>query len=169
VNLIDSFFERQSRRIAQRSSRRGVLIKLGGLLVGSSIALPVLPYDRSNAGPARKLPVDDETTCEYWRHCALDGFICSCCGGTPWSCPPGSEVSKVTWVGTCRNPHDGKNYLISYNDCCGTTGCGRCMCNRNEGERPGYRMGTHNDVDWCMANASNTYHCTIAAIVGIAD
>ena len=38
----------------------------------------------------------------------------------------------MTWVGTCRNPNDGKDYLISYNDCCGVTMCGRCFCNHNE-------------------------------------
>jgi hypothetical protein len=21
---------------------------------------------------------DDDTTCEYWRFCALDGFLCTC-------------------------------------------------------------------------------------------
>jgi len=84
--------------------------------------------------------------------------------------PAGTEVSKVTWVGTCHNPYDGKSYLISYNDCCGATTCNRCGCNFNEGERPGYRMGVHNDINWCMANSStNTYHCTVAAVVGVEE
>ncbi|MFM8464178.1 MAG: methylamine dehydrogenase light chain, partial [Burkholderiaceae bacterium] len=74
-----------------------------------------------------------------------------------------------TWVGTCRNPANGKDYLISYNDCCGATMCGQCFCNKNERERPAYRMGVHNDINWCMSNASNTYHCTVAAIVGVGD
>ena len=90
-------------------------------------------------------------------------------GGTVSSCPPGTEVSKVTWVGTCRNPANGRDYLISYNDCCGATMCGQCFCNRNERERPAYRMGVHNDINWCMSNTSNTYHCTVAAIVGVGD
>ncbi len=34
-------------------------------------------------------------------------------------CPPGTEMSLVTWIGTCQNPADGKHYAISYNDCCG--------------------------------------------------
>ena len=47
-------------------------------------------------------------------------------------CPPGTDMSPVTWIGTCHNPSDGKDYVISYNDCCGKSSCGRCFCNRNE-------------------------------------
>ena len=47
-------------------------------------------------------------------------------------CPPGTDMSPVTWIGTCHNPGDGKDYVISYNDCCGKSSCGRCFCNRNE-------------------------------------
>jgi methylamine dehydrogenase light chain len=75
----------------------------------------------------------------------------------------------VAWIGTCRNPDDGKDYLISYNDCCGKTACGRCLCNTNERERPAYRMGVHNDINWCMSNDSTMFHCTLAAVVGVAD
>jgi methylamine dehydrogenase light chain len=24
----------------------------------------------------------DQASCDYWRYCAIDGFLCSCCGGT---------------------------------------------------------------------------------------
>jgi methylamine dehydrogenase light chain len=30
-------------------------------------------------------------------------------------------------------------------------------------------MGVHNDINWCMANSSNSYHCTVAAVVGTAE
>ncbi len=173
MKWFDDFFEGKARRVAQSASRRSALVKVGRFFVGAAIVLPVLPFDRvakeALAAPKKPDPSNDETSCDYWRHCALDGFICSCCGGSVSSCPPGTEVSKVTWVGTCRNPNDGKDYLISYNDCCGVTMCGRCFCNRNEGERPGYRLGVHNDINWCMANNSNTYHCTVAAIVGVGE
>ena len=99
----------------------------------------------------------------------MDGFLCSCCGGSATSCPPGRAPSKVTWVGTCHNPADGLDYLVSYNDCCGRTPCGRCFCNTNHGDRPGYRLGVHNDVNWCMANDSSVYHCTVSVIVGVAE
>ena len=124
---IDRFTERGVRHAAQMTSRRGALARLGAVLVGT-IALPMLPFDRSgNAHAAGKS--NDDTSCDYWRNCALDGFLCTCCGGTVAACPPGAEVSKVTWVGTCSNPRDGKNYLVSYHDCCGKSACGRCLCN----------------------------------------
>ncbi len=125
-----------------------------------------LPFDRSGRAYAQSPAGSDEMACDYWRNCALDGFLCGCCGGSVTSFPPGTDVSKVTWVGTCANPKDGKNYLVSYNDCCGKVACGRCLCNFNERERPGYRMGVHNDINWCMANTQTMYHCTVSAIVG---
>ena len=174
MKWLDDLFERKTRKVAQQSSRRGALIRIGKLMVGTAFVLPVLPFDRTAqaaAGAARKAAnaKPGETDCEYWRYCAQDGYLCSCCGGSAHTCPPGTEASKVAWIGTCRNPDDGKDYLISYNDCCGKTACGRCLCNTNERERPAYRMGVHNDINWCMSNDSSMFHCTLAAVVGVAD
>ncbi len=173
MKWLDDFFERSSRRAAQRVSRRSALVGIGRLLVGAAFTLPVLPFDRiarAAGAVGGKKKEADVYQCDYWRYCAVDGFLCSCCGGTMSSCPPGTEVSKVAWIGTCRNPQDGKDYLISYNDCCGKTACGRCLCNTNLGERPGYRMGLHNDVNWCMANTNSTmFHCTTAVLIGLAE
>jgi methylamine dehydrogenase light chain len=163
---IDAAFERKARRAARLVGRRALLARFGAFLVGAAV-LPMLPFDRS--GQARAASGTDETRCDYWRHCAIDGFLCSCCGGSVSACAPGTEPSKVSWVGTCRNPGDGKDYLISYIDCCGKTACGRCTCNTNERERPAYRMGTHNDINWCMASTSTMYHCTVSAIVGVSN
>jgi methylamine dehydrogenase light chain len=162
----DRLSESATRLSAQRIGRRSVLSAIGTGLAGGAI-LPMLPFDRSGAAAhAASVRDDGDETCEYWRHCAIDGFLCTCCGGTLASCPPSSEPSAVTWVGTCQNPKDNKAYLISYNDCCGQTACGNCLCNYNVGERPGYRMGVHNDINWCMANANGMYHCTVAAVIG---
>jgi methylamine dehydrogenase light chain len=172
MRWLDDYFERKTRLVAQRTSRRSAIVGIGRLLAGAAFALPILPFDRvanralAAGGKAKR---DDDTACEYWRYCALDGFLCSCCGGSVSSCPPGTEASKVTWIGTCRSHLDGRDYLISYNDCCGVTSCGRCLCNFNIGERPGYRMGKHNDINWCMGNKSTMYHCTVAAAVGIVE
>ncbi len=86
-------------------------------------------------------------------------------------CPPGTDMSPVTWIGTCHNPGDGKDYVISYNDCCGKSSCGRCFCNRNEGDKPLYQPGQSNDYNWCSGNgkANIPYHCSTARIVGTAS
>ncbi len=178
MQWLDDFFERKTREVAQLTSRRSALLLFGKILIGAGMLFPILPFDRqpqaAPGGHGGQPPQDEgdvnkDTTCEYWRYCALDGFLCTCCGGSINECPPGTEVSKVTWVGTCQNPNDNKAYLISYNDCCGVTACGRCMCNANIGERPAYRMGVHNDVNWCMGNKANAYHCTVAVALGIAE
>lgn len=173
MRWLDEFFERGARQVAQRTSRRSALIRIGRILVGSAFALPVLPVDRlarfAEAADKRKA-ASDETACEYWRYCAIDGYLCVCCGGSASTCPPGTEPSTVAWIGTCRNPNDGKDYLISYNDCCGKSACGRCLCNTNLGERPAYQMGVHSDINWCMGNPSSTvFHCTSAYVVGVAE
>jgi methylamine dehydrogenase light chain len=110
----------------------------------------------------------DPLSCDYWRHCAIDGFLCGCCGGTVTTCPPGTDMSPVTWIGTCHNPGDGKDYVISYNDCCGKSACGRCFCNRNEGDMPLFQAGKSNDYNWCSGNskANIPYHCSTGRIVG---
>jgi len=177
-DFIDGFTERRTRALASTTSRRSALLKVSRLMVASAFTLPVLPFDRTSqafassghggsGGASKKNPTTND--CDYWRYCSVDGFLCSCCGGSATTCPPGTSPSKVTWVGTCHNPADGKDYLVSYNDCCGKTSCGRCFCNTNHGDRPGYRMGVHNDVNWCMANDSSVYHCTVSIIVGVAE
>jgi len=112
--------------MAKRTSRRGFLGSLGVFLVGAS-ALPLLPVARGVQAAQSKDPgskpdakadnSQDPTSCEYWRHCAIDGYLCGCCGGSQNTCPPGTEQSAVTWVGTCHNPADGRDYVVSYNDC----------------------------------------------------
>ncbi len=174
--------ERSLRQVAHSHGRRSLITRLGVALVGGA-ALPMLPFDRSGqfmgaqaAEPGKKNaaktaaldPSADPEKCEYWRYCAFDGYLCTCCGGTLTQCPPGTDASKVSWVGTCLNPVDGRHYLVSYNDCCGKGSCGECLCNNNERERPGYRLGVHNDINWCMANTNSMFHCTTAIIVGVA-
>jgi methylamine dehydrogenase light chain len=173
---LDLLVERGARQVARRTSRRSVLAWLGSVLVGAS-ALPLLPVARA-ADDEGRVPAPDDTTlapevgdpklCSYWRHCAIDGFLCSCCGGSQNACPPGTEMSPVTWIGTCRNPGDGKDYIISYNDCCGQSLCMRCRCTRTEGERPVYYTSKNNDLLWCFGTKSRAVHCSVAVEIGVA-
>ncbi len=184
MKWLDRFTEKSSRKIAQQSSRRSFLTGLGTVLVGSA-AIPLLPVARAAGGGSaddsgngyhgvasqstgRIDDPGDPTSCDYWRYCAIDGFLCSCCGGTHTSCPPGTEMSPMTWIGTCQNPADKKHYIISYNDCCGKTSCSRCLCNKNEADKPPYRAFSNNDTNWCLGTQSSIYHCSTGIIVGIA-
>ncbi len=179
MSAIDRWTERLTREMARSTGRRSLLAKLGTLLAGGA-AVPLLPVARglaagtpihNQAGPDPELdgPEGDPTKCEYWRHCSIDGFLCSCCGGSQTACPPGTEMAPVSWIGTCRNPGDGKDYAIWYNDCCGRGMCGRCFCNRNEGDRPIYHPYRSNDVNWCSGASSQIYHCSTALIIGLAE
>jgi methylamine dehydrogenase light chain len=169
---LDRWFERSFRSLAQRTSRRSFLGVLGRALTGVTL-LPLLPIDRSARAHAADAPAKshahDPLSCDYWKYCAIDGFLCGCCGGSSSSCPPGTMPSPITWIGTCHNPADDRDYIVSYNDCCGKTSCGNCFCNRNEGEKPMYRLSLNNDVNWCMANDNPNYHCSVSVILGVAE
>lgn len=176
----DRLTERATRELARRTSRRTFVARLGAYLLGTA-AFPLLPIDRAFAArlpDGRDVkpketgdPGDPGNTraCDYWRYCGIDGFLCSCCGGTHTKCPPGTEMSTITWIGTCRNPADDKHYLISYNDCCGKSACGRCFCNGNERETPVYQPARNNDIQWCLGTESVAYSCSVAIIVGVSD
>ena len=155
-------------------SSRAQAAETGGAAPGASPgpAAPKAPShgtDKGNPNAAKKTATDDPMSCDYWKYCAVDGFLCSCCGGTSNSCPPGTAPSPITWIGTCHNPADARDYIVSYNDCCGKASCGNCECNRNEREKPMYRPSRNNDLNWCMANADSNYHCSVSVILGVAE
>ena len=171
---LDRRLESMTRHTARRVSRRSFLGKLGRWAVGAAV-LPLLPVDRAAQAVepasrfARTAQADDPTQCNYWRYCAVDGYLCACCGGGPSTCPPGSSPSPTAWIGSCVHPGDGQTYLIAYRDCCGVDSCGRCGCSATEGEMPSYRPQLNGDVVWCFGASSMVYHCSTAALVGPAS
>ena len=169
MNFFDRLTEKSARGLARRLSRRSLLTKLGTVLcVGSSLPLlPIARADSKELGDIEDMSNTNVTnTCDYWRYCAIDGYLCGCCGGSMTTCPPGTSMSPVTWIGTCRNPTDNKLYLISYNDCCGKSTCNRCFCSRSEGEKPVYYPFKSGHINWCLGSGTNVYHCSTAIVIG---
>jgi len=164
--VLDDATAKSARSLARHTSRRGFIGTLGTGLVGMT-AFPLLPVTRAFAQDVTEL--GDPKSCDYWRYCALSGSLCACCGGTESTCPPGSQPSTISWVGTCRNPVDDKDYLISYNDCCGNEYCERCECSRNEREKPFYFPSKSNGVLWCFGSDTRSYHCTVSVVMGEAS
>src|SRR4051794_32029953 len=112
---LETLSERFTRSLARRTSRRSVLSHLGTLLAGSA-TLPLLPVVRGAEPPSksaftRNAQAKDDKECNYWRYCAIDGALCSCCGGGVHTCPPGSSAAPTSWIGTCVHPEDGKAYI----------------------------------------------------------
>ncbi|MBZ6379618.1 methylamine dehydrogenase (amicyanin) light chain [Pacificimonas flava] len=177
---LDRASERLTRGLASNTSRRSLLSRLG-LALAAAPAFPLLPIDRKAHAQTPSQPseevldefmknaqTEDDTQCNYWRYCAIDGSLCTCCGGTSSQCPPGTQPSLTSWVGTCRNPDDGRSYLIAYRDCCGTSGCGRCGCDNTIEATPAYRPHGNNEIIWCFGTDSMQYHCSTGALVGVA-
>jgi methylamine dehydrogenase light chain len=172
LNACDGVFVNVSRFLARRTSRRSFLARVGMSFVGGFL-LPLLPLDRRGApGTAQAAPfvntaqTKDDTKCNYWRYCAIGGSMCTCCGGTVDSCPPGTFTPPTGWVGSCVNPDDHETYLVMYRDCCGKENCSRCGCGSSEGEMPIYRPQLSGLVLWCLGTEQMSYHCSHAKIVG---
>lgn len=172
---IDKLSEQFARRLAGKTSRRSLLAQLGAALVAAPL-FPVLPVQRAKAADkitetdfSRAAQTSDDTACNYWRYCGTDGYMCSCCGGSPTSCPPGSQPSPTSWIGTCINPDDGRSYLIAYRDCCGVSACNECFCEGTDRAMPIYRPQANNHIIWCFGTSSMEYHCSLSVLVGVAE
>lgn len=173
MNKFDKFFFSSSSRFAAETSRRSFIARLGMIAAGGAL-LPLLPVERfgqAKAAVPEGTPPgwNNDQSCDYWANCATDGSLCSCCGGSSTECPPGSQPSPISWVGTCMNPGDGKAYVVQYSDCCGKTGCNRCACIRSEGDTPRYRPQKSNSITWCYGGVDQTYHCTVQRVISLAE
>jgi methylamine dehydrogenase light chain len=171
---LDRMFEASSRSLAEKSGRRSFIARLGSAMLGTTLLplLPVARFEQASAEEARTEPKGDwnnPRSCDYWAFCSMGGSLCSCCGGASDKCPPGTWASAIAWVGTCRNPGDGKSYVMAYHDCCGTTGCFECACHREEGSTPRYRLQRSPYVSWCYGAKEPTgYTCTISKQLSVA-
>lgn len=168
-----SVVERFSRGLARGLSRRNLITMVGAALTSGCASIPLLPSDRRRAAApsngksfGETAQTTDDTACNFWRYCALDGYLCTCCGGGVSACPPGTVAPPTAWIGSCLNPDDGETYLIVYRDCCGAEVCSRCSCLNLEGEMPVYRPQLNGDIIWCFGTDDQmAYNCTHAAVL----
>lgn len=164
---------RWTRHLAERSSRRGALARLGKAVVGLTgvAVLPALPVRRASAQD--DAPIDftgtDPTDCNYWRYCNLGGRLCADCeGGGITTCPPGTVLGVEYWVGCCVDPASGTTYLTANYDCCGKSGCGGSCgepWQQGHADRCGGRLDRSKRavVHECP---TQSYTCTIVPLIG---
>jgi hypothetical protein len=99
--------------MAQRTSRRGLLIRLGDAamrIAGLSIVAVVLPVDRAEA----------QFGCSGdWQLCNMHGNFCkACCGhGARYYPCPSCTYQGGYWEGCC-GPNNCECAVIRYFDCC---------------------------------------------------
>jgi methylamine dehydrogenase light chain len=191
MEKLEKLTEQLTRGMARHTSRRSFVGRIGLLLTGG--AIPLLPVARGadapgmpevkpevpakgfpGVGPQAPLNSSEEgdpASCDYWRYCGIGGTLCACCGGSANACPPGAQMSPLGWIGTCRNPLDGKHYIISYNDCCGQPICARCACDRsskNPKNLPPIRPQSSSAVLWCLGMQESSFTCSTANVLGVA-
>lgn len=168
---------RAARRLADRTTRRGLLAKFAKVTIGAAgvSLVPMLPISRSVASAQEKTdaPIDftgtDPTSCNYWRYCNMSGRMCADCdGGGAITCPPGTKLGVEYWVGCCEDPETGNTYLIANYDCCGKSGCGG-SCGEPFAQSTGadFEPGSRDyHVLWCMSDESQSYTCTVTPVIG---
>ena len=77
MKWLDKFSENSARSVARQSSRRGFIARVGTLMLGGA-AIPLLPVARASGDERPDAPTEsgDPRSCDYWRYCAIDGFLC---------------------------------------------------------------------------------------------
>jgi methylamine dehydrogenase light chain len=109
MSWIDTALERSARRAARRISRRSFLRGWARRWSARRRAAARL-RSRAEEGRAqerrrrttRALGAQADRRAQYW-HCAIDGFLCSCCGGSQTGCPPGTQMAQSPGS-ACRVP-----------------------------------------------------------------
>jgi len=154
----DLAFERLSRALAGRSTRRSLLGRAGRLMLAALgiQLLPAQPFD------ARALGQQTGQQCVgiLPQYCGVYGTPCSFCGGgaSDNACPPGSGCTQGSsfWCACCNIGVT--NRIVRYYDCCRTgtpLGC-TPTCLDGVNCDPG-------KIAWCPAGTGK-YCCTVVTV-----
>ena len=174
MKWLDDFFENRTRAVAQHTSRRSALLKIGRVLVGSAFILPVLPFDRSPRAQhgavddGKHDPLDPISAASTGATVRSTVTLCTCCGGSDYELPAGNGSVLSDLDRNLRKP--GRRQTLS----CQLQRLLRrqppaaaVFVTKTKANDPAYRMGVHNDINWCMGNESSIYHCTVSIILGV--
>ncbi len=156
-NNFDALSRRLLESLSQRSSRRGILAKLGKIALGALgvSLLPNLPLDRL-------FKMEAQTECSPLELCGIYGAICNtgssnCCNGQVGAsgCPSCTTRGYFAWTKCCPTGGCVDGFYVEYWDCCGGTdaqaaGCYGTFCENNTPQ-----------PQWCSGGA---YRCTVAVV-----
>lgn len=118
-NLVARSTQALSQRFSSRRSLLGWIAKTALALTGASI-MPALPFNREVQVAEAQAP-----NCNEWYMCgAYIDRTCQCACGSN-NCPSGTQ-QEGAWTACCWNPGIGARHLVTYWDCCKTTGNGCC-------------------------------------------
>ena len=68
-----------------------------------------------------------------------------------------------------RNPDDGRDYIISYNDCLRARPAAAAVsATATRGDTPVYMPAKSNDLNWCLGTSNIAYHCSVSIVLGVA-
>ena len=133
---VDEHTARLLARLAQRSSRRGVLAGLGKLALaaaGAAVVAEVLPFDRT---------VAEAASCGDVNLCGFCGRLCTCITGAGENYYPGCATLGSYWVVCCLGdgPRGTGHWQYMWDcfdggsSCCQPcSGCGSCLWCCNSG------------------------------------
>ena len=89
----DRFFERGLRGVAHRHGAaawwptwRGPGGRRGAADAAVRPQRHLPPKTAAAGGEGASPTPNDPAKCEYWRYCAIDGYLCTCCGGSTTQC-----------------------------------------------------------------------------------
>lgn len=151
---MDGVVARGARALYEGAPRRGLLAKLGKLvLLASGVQImPILPIDRTI--PHVEASYHD---CTAWYYCnSWAPRLCACCvGGYQCMCPAGTFPGSYWW-GCCPTPDGSARYWVAMYDC--------CTNNPNAVSCPNPYCSCMNRTNWNWCSGYGTYYCTTACI-----